>query len=144
MDCVNECEHIPPDTINRLRTTTWVPATVGNTVKPEDIVHLPELQDDVARLVSQYPGVFIDPEGLSPAIRRHAGFARLLSIAAPGRSDALGMVGTLLLEDERNCVGDVGVEFDDWLEAFHNDTGELFPCISFLARHVRSCLAGLT
>ncbi len=116
MDCVNECEHISPDTVNRLKTTAWVPATVSNTVKPEDIVHLPELEDDVARLVSQYPGVFVDPEGLSPAIRRHAGFARLLSIAAPSRSDALGMVGTLLLEDDRNCVGDVGVEFDDWLE----------------------------
>ena len=132
---------ISTDTINRLRTTAWVPATVGNTVKPEDIVHLPELQDDVARLVSQYPGVFVDPEGLSPAIQRHAGIARMLSIAAPNRSDALGMVGTLLLEDGRNCVGDVGVEFDDWLDAFHSDAGELFPCISFL-RKARQKLPG--
>jgi hypothetical protein len=42
------------------------------------------------------------------------------------------MVGTLLLENDQNPVGDAGIALEDWLEAFHDDDGRLFPCIHLL------------
>lgn len=132
MDCLSEADHLTQETIHRLRTTAWVPTGGGTVVKPEEVIHVWELRDDVARLVSDYPGIFVDPERLAPAVREHRGCGRFLDVVVPARSEALVMLGTLLLENDQNPVGEAGIALEDWLEAFHDDDGTLFPCIHLL------------
>ena len=132
MDCLAEANPLPEATLVRLKTTAWAPQFNGMPAKPEDVLCLPRLNDDVARLVAEYPGIFVDPEALSPALRSHAAFATFLAKVVPGTSDALEMLGTLLLEDERNAVGNADVSFEDWLVAFQADEGTLFPQIVLL------------
>jgi hypothetical protein len=141
MDCLSEADYIPQEVTRRLRTGTWVPTADGAAVKPEDVLHLRELRDDVARLVSEYPGIFVDPGRFAPALREHRGFSRFLEAVVPPSSDALVMLGTLLLENPENPVGNAGVTLEDWLEAFHDDDGTLFPCIHLL-RAASERLAG--
>ena len=141
MDCLEEASPLPEATITRLKAATWVPKFKGPPTKPEDILHLPQLGDDIARLVSEYPGVFVDPEALSPDIQAHPAYPTFLAQVVPGASDALAMLGTLLLEDERNAVGEAEISFEDWLSAFQTDDGSIFPHIALL-RTVSADLPG--
>jgi hypothetical protein len=139
MDCVKEASPLPEATITRLKAAIWVPKFEGPPTKPEDILHLPELGDDIARLVSKYPGVFVNPEAISTDFRAHSAYSTFLAQVVPGSSDALAMLGTLLLEDERNAIGEAEISFEDWLSAFHTDDGSVFPHIALL-RAVRADL----
>jgi hypothetical protein len=143
MDCLGDADYFSfsQEVSRRLKTAAWVPTADGAAVKPEDVIHLRELRDDVARLVSEYPGIFIDPERLAPALREHQGYRRFLEAVVPPSSEALVMLGTLLLKNPQNPVGDAGVTLEDWLEAFHDDDGTLFPCIHLL-RAASERLAG--
>jgi hypothetical protein len=139
MDCLAEANSLPKVTLDRLKSTIWVPLSNGNAIKPEDILHLPRLSEDVARLVAQYPGVFVDPNTLHLDLRSHPAFSVLLPQIVPGQNDALGMLGILLLEDEMNAVGVADVALEDWLTAFQSDDGGLFRQIALL-RAVREKL----
>ncbi|MDA1231394.1 MAG: hypothetical protein O2856_11520, partial [Planctomycetota bacterium] len=132
MDCLAEANPLPEAIIVRLKSTAWAPQSNGMAVKPEDVLHLPRLNDDVARLVAEYPGVFVDPDALTPAIRSHSAFATFLAKVVPGISEALEMLGTLLLEGDRNAVGNAEISFEDWLAAFQADDGTVFPQIGLL------------
>jgi hypothetical protein len=140
LDCLSDADHLSQDLSRRLRTAAWVPAAEGPAVKPDDVIYVREVRDDVARLVSEYPGIFVDPERLAPAFREHRGFSRFLDSVVPPSSEALVMLGTLLLENAKNPVGVGGVTLEDWLEAFHDDDGTLFPSIHLL-RTARDRLA---
>src|SRR5262249_2319436 len=61
MDCLSEADSLPQEVTRRLRTAAWVLTADGAAVKPEDVIYLRELRDDVARLLSEYPGIFVDP-----------------------------------------------------------------------------------
>jgi hypothetical protein len=132
MDCLTDANSLPEATKVRLKSTAWIPLANGIAARPEDVLYLPQINDDVARLVAEHPDVFVDLEALSPAIRSHAAFATFLAKVVPGISDALVMLGTLLLEDERNAVGIAEVSFEDWVKAFQDDEGTLFPQIKLL------------
>lgn len=132
MDCLIEAHPLPKATLDRLKATIWAPLPSATAVKPEDILHLPRLSDDVARLVAQFPGVFVDANALHPDLCAHPAFPILLTHVVPAQSDALGMLGILLLEDELNAVGIADIAFDDWLAAFQSDDGVLFPQIALL------------
>jgi hypothetical protein len=132
MDCLEDAPPLPNVTLARLKRTAWVPLSDGAAAKPEDILHLPRLNEDVARLVAQYPGVFADPQSLMEDFRARTAYHRFISEIVPGLDDALSMLGTLLLEDSRNAVGDADVAFEDWLAAFQADDGTLFPQIALL------------
>jgi hypothetical protein len=140
MDCLSEADYLPDEVTHELRTAVWVPTTDGVSTKPDDVICVRELREDVARLVSEYPGIFIDPARLAPALREHRGYGRFLEVVVPPAGKALVMLGTLLLENPQNAVGDSGVTLDDWLEVFHDDDGILFPCIHLL-RTARDRLA---
>jgi hypothetical protein len=132
MDCLEDTPPLPNATLAQLKRTAWVPLTNGAAAKPEDILHLPRLHEDVARLVAEYPGVFVDPQSLAEDFRARFAYPRFISEIVPGLDDALSMLGTLLLEDPKNAVGSADITFEDWLAAFQADDGALFPQIALL------------
>ena len=132
MDCLCDTSHPSAVTVSLLRRTKWVPAADGRFIDPNDVIHLPELQDEVARLVSDYPGSFADPASLAPTLQSHPAFEQFLRDIVPGQDDALDILGELLAEDCGNFVGNTDVSFDEWLEAFRTDDGTLFPRVPLL------------
>lgn len=132
LDCIEDANSLPEGIRQRLRSTPWVPLPDGTAIKPEDILHLPELKDEVARLVSECPGVFTEPEGIPPDLREHPGFKRLLADIVPPKHEALAMLGVLLLKDPSNCIGNITVSMKDWLNAFHRNAGAPFPRLALL------------
>ncbi len=132
MDCVQDSEFVSDAMRQRLQSVAWVPSADGVAVKPEAILHLPELKDEVARLVSECPGVVVDPEGLALELREHPAFKRLLAEVVPHKNQALGMLGTLLLKEPSNRIGAIKVSCKDWLHAFHREVEAPFPRIALL------------
>jgi hypothetical protein len=135
LDCLVAIDHVPLTLVTRLRSAAWLPTTSETFVKPEDVIHLPEFADDVSRLSAKYEGVFVDPARLNPQVREPSTFRRLAALAFPARDEALAMLGTLLVDDDRNRVGDgVDLSLDDWLDAFRGAPAELCPAYDLLRR----------
>lgn len=134
LDCLAKLESMPIDLRSALRTIKWLPTNDGGFAKPDDILNLPALRDDVARLVAAFPGVYYDPDAFAPVVREHPGFAQVQSSLFPSHDDALTMLGILLAEDERHFVGAIPISLDDWVAAFHGASDELQPAYALLRR----------
>ncbi|MBM4094450.1 MAG: hypothetical protein FJ276_34365, partial [Planctomycetes bacterium] len=97
MDCLQDTPHPCEATLLLLRKAKWVPTADGRFIDPNDVIHLPELQDDVARLISDYsasdePASFVDPASLATPLRDHAAFKQFLRSVVPGQDDALDIL----------------------------------------------------
>ena len=134
LDCLAKLESMPADIISPLRTLKWLPTTDGGFAKPDDVLNLPALRDDVARLVAAFPGVFYDPDAFSQSVREHRGFVQVQTSLFPQHDDALTMLGTLLVEDERHLVGEIHISLEDWIAAFQGATDEFLPAYALLRR----------
>ena len=86
-----------------LRSTTWLPATSGAPVKPEDVIDLHEsLDDEVHRLITKHRTVhgpsFTAPAEMNAAVRNHQGWELACRIGFSSGDEGLDRLG-LLLED---------------------------------------------
>ena len=132
LDALRELDPIPADLLTKLSSTIWMPTTSPGFIKPEDVIHLPELSDGVSRLTAAHPGVYFDPESLAKEFRQHPAFDRILLHVVPPPARALEMLGTLLQENNRNLVGRIDVSFQAWLESFRAADADLIPQRSLL------------
>lgn len=64
-------------TRSTLRSTAWLPLTVGAFVRPEDVVHIKGLDAHIARIAAKCEGAYYDVGMLSRDVREHPGFPRL-------------------------------------------------------------------
>lgn len=130
---------LPGPIAERLAAACWLPTREGGFAKPCDVIRLPEIAPDVVRLTAEYPGVFLEPDGVAAWVREHASYPLVERELFPRRDLALSMLGTLLLEDERNYVGEIETElFEDWLDGMQGIPASVFPNVPLLretARH---------
>ena len=132
LDALGALDPIPADLLTKLSSAIWMPTTSAGFIKPEDVIHLPELRDGVSRLTAAHPGVYFDPESLAKDLRQHPAFDRIMLHVVPRPARALEMLGTLLQENNRNLVGRIDVSFEAWLESFRAADADLIPQRSLL------------
>lgn len=102
---------LPEDSLRQLRERKWLESR-GEAVCPHDIIELPEIEDDLARLLSDpaLTGTFACLASVSPNLRRdHAaalGLMRQRHIL-PNREQSLELLGACLGEVELYRIGEV-------------------------------------
>ena len=141
MDCLKDLQEakdpIPEHLHKRLRSSAWLPTAAGGFVSPQDVIHIPELADDIAQLVAVYPRLGVDPGTLADSFRKHFAFEWVERRVFPRHDEALSSLGKLLVQDERNFIGNIDrteVSLEDWLEAFRDVPSDLCPGYSLLRR----------
>lgn len=120
--------------LEKLRTEAWLPTTVGVPIKPQDIIHLPGLEDDLGRLAPLTSGAFSDVGMLDHEVRDHPAFRVLETHVFPGVDEALQTLGLVITETEELndfTIGPlVASEFDlrQFLDAFASAPHDVMHC----------------
>ncbi|WP_278471762.1 sacsin N-terminal ATP-binding-like domain-containing protein [Gimesia maris] len=128
-DAIVEVPSLPEESLRKLRSLQWLPLRDEGYASPEDIIHLPRISDEVARLTAQFPGIFYEPGILREEIQNHPSWVKISHQLIPGQKSALTMLGVLLLEDQQNHVGSLCTAvFDDWREVASGISDDLLPC----------------
>lgn len=123
MDCLEDDPDICSQQ-NDLSQTKWLPSVSGTAYKPDDIIHLEKIQDDIQRIAANCDRIYITSQELSSDLKNHPGFEKnLCKRLFPKRKKALEMLGLLLEESQEYRVGDFEETIDnqilkDWLTAF--------------------------
>jgi hypothetical protein len=115
----------------RLRQTAWLPAREREGLRPDQILHLPGLEDCIARLLAPYPEGAYGLSSIAPEVQHHPEFERLATTLFPGGQEVLRQLGALAGRDARNHVGIlpplVAENLEAWLEAFGQAPAEECP-----------------
>lgn len=102
---VRKDQTLDKDLRNKLRKAKWLP-TDNHFVAPEDVLYIPGLEDEIARLVSTLPGVFVEIQMLHKDISDNNDVKRLLARNYfPSRAEALVMLGQMMANDPKYHVG---------------------------------------
>ncbi len=126
---------IDPSLEQNLRSTNWLPHNTGEAIAPRDVIYLPGLEDETARVVARSGVAFRDVLCLAAAVRTHEQFDLLAKLLFPDRADALAMLGEIMGQTEEYRVGPLPndtFELDAFLEAFHDAPRHLMPCVPLL------------
>jgi hypothetical protein len=130
----------------RLRETPWLLTRDDRSVAPQNVVSIPELEDEVSRLVPKLGGEFVDGQDLHPDIRANTGFGTLASAVLPGRDQALTMLGMIMGDNDAYRVGNIAGEgmgpslpqellrdlLQELLKVFQEADREVMPAIPVL------------
>ena len=83
----------------RLKDSPWLPARHGP-VRPDDVIHLPQMQGAIARLLAEpeVQGIFVDSSSLSSAVSEHPASGWLAQRLYATGSQALEKLGLALAE----------------------------------------------
>jgi len=109
-----------PDTIDRLKTTPWLPLEDGSAIAPRHVVHLPHIDDLIDdTLPEDCPWrAYVR---LDKALRDHVSFP-LTKRLLPDHERAAEIVFEQMSAQSHWCIGEVDLEsseqFDAWIEAF--------------------------
>ncbi|MBK5303805.1 MULTISPECIES: sacsin N-terminal ATP-binding-like domain-containing protein [Gammaproteobacteria] len=87
---------------DNLYCVAWLPTRQGAPVKPEDVIDIPHIQEEVQRLVAAHRAVygqcFAAEADLPPELLKHPGFELLMKRDIANEEDGLGKLA-LLLDD---------------------------------------------
>jgi hypothetical protein len=123
MDCLEPNPDICSQ-IDGISKTVWLPSDSDTAYKPDDIIHLEKIQDDIQRITANCDRIYITSQELSSELRNHSAFEKILcKCLFPKRKKALEMLGLLLEESQEYRVGDFEEAINsqilkDWLTAF--------------------------
>lgn len=131
-EAIGSLTSIPENLASQLSLAAWMPTTSGDFIKPQDVIHLPELREGISHLTAANPGVYFDPESVAKELREHSAFDRILEQVVPPRTRALEMLGLVLLENPRNLVGEIDLQISDWLDSFSGASADLIPQLPLL------------
>ncbi|MDP2856999.1 MAG: hypothetical protein Q8P50_03370 [Bacillota bacterium] len=128
---------LPDELSGRLRRTEWLVTGDGTPVAPEYVLHVPELEDEIAHIAAQHPGVVFDVGSLREEYRQPDVLHLLVKHALPPPEVALALVGQVLAENPDQLVGplppvEVGQHFESFIAAFQNAPNDVMPCASLL------------
>ena len=123
----------------RLKDSPWLPTRHGP-VRPDDVIHLPQMQDAIARLLAEpeVQGVFVDSSSVSSAVSEHPASGWLAQRLYSTGAQALEKLGLALAEVPSYRLGlPVSVlenqEFAATLiEAFDDGGPPGFPAVALL------------
>ncbi|MCM2372089.1 sacsin N-terminal ATP-binding-like domain-containing protein [Aporhodopirellula aestuarii] len=129
LDSLADASDLSEDCRQQLKAKPWLPRRSGPPISPVDVIDLPLIANDVARLTSEFPEIFYEPGMLESELREHPEYASLGRSFFPSTETALSMLGELLNEDERNHVGPLNAEvFLHWKSVVSGMPEDLFAC----------------
>ena len=135
MDALADKRGISPEFAIRLRSAAWLPTRCDGYVQPQDVIHLPNLSDEVARLVSATPGIFYEPGMLEPQLLAHSAYGYIRDDTFPDAETALSMLGELLIENPLNHIGNVRPDrFVQWQEVIGDVPDGVLACAPLIQR----------
>lgn len=106
--CANLRTAPAEDLRRRLQNTAWLPLHDANTpVKPCDVIDIPGMENELARLLVVTKGEFADVLRLEPTLRQQPGWSKVRRWLLPGNEDAVSILSTVLENDPGYCVGDM-------------------------------------
>jgi hypothetical protein len=125
--------------VNGLKTTEWIPLKNAEYCQPEDVIYIPKLKEDLVRLSAECDGAFIASDDLLPEVQNHSAFNILRDQLFPSISNALEMLGEMLLDNSDYCVGNIqlgsthqSITLQNWLEAFKSVPQGVMPAVRLL------------
>ena len=134
LDSLAEASDLSEDCRQQLKAKPWLPRRSGPPIPPVDVIDLPLIAYEVARLTSEFPGIFYEPRMLESELQEHAKYTGLSREFFPSTETALSMLGELLYENERNHVGPLNAGiFGDWKSVVSGMPKDLFGCGELIA-----------
>ncbi|MGK7875378.1 MAG: hypothetical protein AB4426_19380 [Xenococcaceae cyanobacterium] len=126
--------------VDGLKTTEWLPLKNDRYCKPEDVIYIPKLKEDLVRLSAECDGAFIASDDLLPEVQNHSAFKVLhKNHLFPSTKDALEMLGAMLLDNSDYCVGNIqlgetrqSITLQNWLKAFELVPEAVMPAVRLL------------
>ena len=135
MASLPEATGLSAEHLQQLRSAPWLPAHDGESIAPEDLIDLPHIADDAARLTSSISGIFYEPGMLHSAVVSHSSYELLQRLTFPTPETALAMLGELLVEREENHIGPIRRDrFEQWRDVASAMPGDVLPCGALIAR----------
>ncbi|EJM18904.1 hypothetical protein PMI21_01875 [Pseudomonas sp. GM18] len=94
---------------DKLYRVAWLPTRQGTPVKPEDVIDIPHIQEEVQRLVAAHRAVngpcFAAKADLTPSLLEHPGFELLMKLATANEEDGLARLALLLSDLPEYHIG---------------------------------------
>jgi len=133
LDALNHLQTEPPE---QLKSTCWIPTALGP-ISPEDIIYLPEIENELTRLLAdpELDGAFFSVEHIENKVKNRPEFEIVKEKLLPSRNDALEMLGECLRDIERYYIGDLDIPRQELifiLEAFKGVPPQTLPVYELL------------
>lgn len=88
-----------------LRRTPWLPLSNGKAVEPDNVIHIPDLEDELERLASENGYRFTTVKSLSSSLREHPQLPVLLDTIVPQGKGSFETLVRMLVELPSYSVG---------------------------------------
>lgn len=137
MDALEEAENkrvqLDDQTREALYETSWLPTTNGSR-PPSDVVYLPELDEELARLVNdpQIAGAFIETGMISDEVRSHTAFTVLCRDVLPDQQESLENLALCLEKATDYHIGQVALSHEQMETLLPGLPADLLPGVRIL------------
>ncbi len=133
LDALNHLQAKPPE---QLKSTCWIPTGL-EPISPEDIIYLPEIENELTRLLAdpELDGAFFSVEHIENKVKNRPEFEIVKEKLLPSRNDALEMLGECLGGIEKYYIGDLDIPRQELifiLEAFEGVPSQTLPVYELL------------
>ncbi|MBD2076987.1 hypothetical protein H6F86_24495 [Phormidium sp. FACHB-592] len=128
--------------LEELRQVDWLPMQSGKCCAPEDVIHLPVIQEDVQQLCRESDQMYVASQDLLQDLKKHQAFNSLQRLF-PVWEKALKMLGEMLLLSENNSysIGTLATTLttnknvrQQWLDSFGELPSHIMPARHLLAK----------
>ena len=137
LSALKPMDNVPSELNQKLRAVKWLLIDTGIGRRPQDVIYLMGMEDDVHRIVCECGGSYVDVLMLRAGLRDHPGYGRMRQAIFPSRDDALEMLGEVMARDEKYRIGDIDIQDLDlkvFLATFEQAAPQLMPSHSMLQR----------
>ena len=135
LSALKRMDSVPSELNQKLRAVKWLLIDTGIGRRPQDMIYLMGMEDDVHRIVCECGGSYVDVLMLRAGLRDHPGYRRMRQAIFPSRDDALEMLGEVMARDEKYRIGDIDAQDLDlkvFLATFKQVQSQLMPSHSIL------------
>ena len=137
LSALKRMDSVPSELNQKLRAVKWLLIETGTGRRPQDVIYLMGMEDDVHCIVCECGGSYVDVLMLRAELRDHPGYRRMRRAVFPSRDDALEMLGEMMAGTEKYRIGDIDIQDLDlkvFLATFDQAAPQLMPSHSMLQR----------
>lgn len=129
----------PDDVLPLLQSVPWLPTAAGPAVSGDDVIHLPGLNDEIARVLGHEETGFVGIAALGEDLLRHRAFRRVAEVCFQQGDVALAVLGEALAGVSRYHLGvtepvsaDPGRFLAAFLGVFRSAPADVVPAYGLL------------
>lgn len=108
MDALFVSEHpVDSETLKLLQENFWIPTQKEGAISPTQILHLPGLDHEISRLLSETRSAFVSYPDLIPDFIDHSAWNMLFKLVIPDKRQVTRRLGEFVSESEKYRIGNV-------------------------------------